>query len=247
MRFSVIRLSALFLLLGGIEVVCNSNAYAIELECGQRKATTASANFTFESEDSLACELDCLLTDYKDHATLNEQITCKQDQDRCAPVITGAKQSNLQHYFIPPIPQFKPAQEQSAVQAPGDCKCSADLEVTVQCAPNGEVRRPRPEPEIQESPVTCCEYKIPDYARPGFLERLSQGALTIGAYTREGALVATFCSDGQAYGTFESGMGAERFRIEWAHWHGFIGWIERDGFEPLDGATGFGGGLCWTF
>jgi hypothetical protein len=155
--------------------------------------------------------------------------------------------------FTPATSAPGPAQEQPGAQPLGQCNCNASLDLKVACVPQWEAPPPPP-PVAQASPITCCSYEIPLTPRGlSFLEYMRTGALTVEAYSREGYLIASFCSNGETMGAFDSDMGADTFRLSWRHRlglllpEGFTGWIQRDGFHPTDGAMGIGFGGCWIF
>jgi len=246
------RVTLLLLLVSAHVIVLNSDARAIELKCNQSQGIAGRAQAVGQSADKAGCDAVCTSRSYNNSARPVEAVTCEAYKYKCVPVIKDTTLTGISAQFTPATIAPGPSQEQPGQQPLGDCSCSASLDLKVECVPEWDAPRQPSLPVLQESqPITCCTYHIPAVVRrPGFWDRLSGVALTVGAYTRDGIQVAAGCSDGsQTFFPFDfsSDMDAERYRIEWLHYHGFTGWIERDGFKPIDGVTGYGIGYCWTF
>jgi hypothetical protein len=246
---------ASFLLLA-CAIVFNSDARAIELECGEKTVVAGSWRLSPSAmvRDEITCQQKCNLQyGTKDFLTGDrlETVTCKPSVLNCSPKNTGVKEVDIKAQFIPPRGGPKHLEEPTPQRPQGECNCSAELKLEVECVPQLEVPPP---PVAQASTTLCCAYEVPPTSEGlSFLQYIPTGALTVDGYSRDGFLLASFCSNGDTIGTFDSDMGADRYRLWWRHRlglllpEGFTGWIERDGFLPTEGATGIGFGFCWLF
>lgn len=254
------RIASFLLLLGAI--VFNSEARAIELECGAKAVVAGSWRLSPSATASseLNCQRKCNF-EYgpKDFLTgdRRETVTCKPSVLNCSPKNTGVKEVEVTARFTPPRGGPAHTEEPTPQRPLGECNCSAELKLEVECEPGADVPPPSSFPfEQTTDPVTCCGFYRkplpPPASQPGFLDRLGAGALIIEAVTRDQLLIAAICSDGrEVYGpypmSFESGMNANQFRILWYHRSGFTAGLGRGGLEPWEGLDGFYVGGCFQF